>query len=175
MNDSAHNNNAFDTVGEHYASGSAVSCRSEQAKGGITHASENESDADANDSPLENDNGMMLMHENARTIDSFLESAHHRNSYSPGSLLRAREESSMLSDLCDRNKLAYHLIILSLGLANASDASEILCLSYLLSDLNFQYDILKSGGINGGGHSESGLIAASVFIGMLSGGLVVPR
>ena len=176
MNGPAPNSNALDTFGENYASGSAISTLNKEGKGGTTHAGENESDADAtcNDSPLENDNfnGMMLMHENGpRTIDSFLESAYHRNNYSPGSLLHAREESSMLSDLCDKNKLAYHLIILSLGLANASDASEILCLSYLLSDLNFQEDILNNG--NSGGHFESGLIAASVFIGMLSGGLVV--
>ena len=173
MNDFAPNNNVLDTAGENHASGSAVSSLNKEGKGGTTHAGENESGADA--SPLENDIGV-LMHENTRTIDSFLESAYHRDNYSLGTLLRVREESSILSDLCDKNKLAYHLIILSLGLANASDASEILCLSYLLSDLNFQDDILKSGDINNnasGGHFESGLIAASVFIGMLSGGLVV--
>ena len=158
MNGSAHGSNTL--LIENDASESAVSSSHDQKEGGTTHAENRHSD--------ENDNDMLLIQESApRTIDSFLESAYHRNNFSP--------ESSILTDLCDRNKVAYHLIILALGLANASDASEILCLSYLLSDLNFQQDILKGGDVNNAdtGNFESGLIAASVFIGMLSGGLVV--
>lgn len=165
MNASTHGINAGKTSGENADENPVASSLTERAKSGTAHAGENDGDADA--SPLENDSGM-LMHENARTIDSFLESAYHRNVYMHPESLHAREPS-ILSDVCDRNKFAYHLIILSLGLANASDASEILCLSYLLSNSNFQDDILKSNG----GNFESGLIAASVFIGMLSGGLVV--
>jgi MFS family permease len=61
----------------------------------------------------------------------------------------------------------YWLIFLSLGLANSSDASEILCLSYILSEKRFEDVIL---------HDEAwrkSLLAAAVFLGMLMGGLFV--
>ena len=136
--------------------------------------------------------------EAARTIDTFLEAAyhhhhylhhhlhlhHHRSSSAPNPSPAPSSPShstSVLSDICDRSKLSYHLIYLALGLANAADAAEILCLSYLLSEEGFRNDILHSGGDTGGNnHSsqsssssfESGLIAAAVFGGMLSGGLL---
>lgn len=143
--------------------------------------------------------------EAARTIDSFLEAAyHHRHHHQhlhhlhPSSApnpspapFSPSHSTSILSDLCDRSKLSYHLTYLALGLANAADAAEILCLSYLLSEEGFRNDILhvgdygnadgggSSAGGGGGGHNqsssssfESGLIAAAVFGGMLSGGLL---
>jgi VNT family MFS transporter (synaptic vesicle glycoprotein 2) len=59
----------------------------------------------------------------------------------------------------------YWCIILSLGVANSSDASEILCLSYILSDADFETHML---------HGRSGgFLAAAVFLGMLLGGLFV--
>ena len=61
----------------------------------------------------------------------------------------------------------YWLIYMSLGIANSSDASEILCLSYILSIPQFEDHILH--------HTawRAGLLAATVFMGMLIGGLVV--
>jgi len=59
----------------------------------------------------------------------------------------------------------YWCIILSLGVANSSDASEILCLSYILSNDDFSQTMLR--GNTGGG------LAASVFLGMLLGGLFI--
>src|SRR5210317_585611 len=55
----------------------------------------------------------------------------------------------------------YWGIILSCGIANSSDASEILCLSYILSDEVFASTILE--------HTpwKGGLLAAAVFLGML--------
>lgn len=61
----------------------------------------------------------------------------------------------------------YWLIFLSLGVANSSDAAEILCLSYILSDHQFQESIL------GESSWRAGLLAAAVFAGMLVGGLLV--
>jgi MFS family permease len=72
-----------------------------------------------------------------------------------------------------------------LGIANSSDASEILCLSYILSDNDFQNQMLRrqqqqpeqnindqhdDGSGDGGG---GGFLAAAVFLGMLIGGLLV--
>ncbi len=59
----------------------------------------------------------------------------------------------------------YWCIMLSLGVANSSDASEILCLSYILSDAGFEKDILKG--------QSGGTLAAAVFFGMLMGGLFI--
>ena len=120
----------------------------------------------------------------SRSIDDFLESAYHHytcnsrassgsshGSSAIGYMHRQPvEDKSILSDLFDCQKLSYHIIILALGLANASDASEILCLSYLLSDANFQDTILSDDGDH---HVKGGIIASSVFFGMLTGGLVV--
>jgi VNT family MFS transporter (synaptic vesicle glycoprotein 2) len=61
----------------------------------------------------------------------------------------------------------YHLVFLSLGVANSSDAAEILCLSYILSNEAFQQRILRQEEWRGG------LLAATVFAGMLLGGLLV--
>lgn len=59
----------------------------------------------------------------------------------------------------------YWCIMLSLGVANSSDASEILCLSYILSDKNFEEQILQG--------RSGGVLAAAVFFGMLMGGLFI--
>jgi VNT family MFS transporter (synaptic vesicle glycoprotein 2) len=61
----------------------------------------------------------------------------------------------------------YWAIFASLGVANSSDASEILCLSYILSDNTFQHRMLLDTAWRGG------LLAAAVFLGMLLGGLLV--
>ena len=59
--------------------------------------------------------------------------------------------------------------MLALGVANSSDASEILCISYIMGDEVFQDTMLDSSG----GSSSSGLLAGAVFLGMLLGGLTV--
>ena len=59
----------------------------------------------------------------------------------------------------------YWCILLSLGVANSSDASEILCLSYILSDKHFEDQFLQG--------QSGGVLAAAVFFGMLVGGLFI--
>ena len=61
----------------------------------------------------------------------------------------------------------YWILFLSLGVGLSSDASEILSLSYILSDEDFLESILDQHRENGG------LLAATVFLGMLLGGLLV--
>lgn len=62
---------------------------------------------------------------------------------------------------------AYWMTMFSLGIANSSDASEILCLGYILSDSAFQDEIL------GGEPKNASSLAAAVFLGMLLGGLFI--
>lgn len=62
---------------------------------------------------------------------------------------------------------AYWLTMFSLGIANSSDASEILCLSYILSDESFQNKILQDE------PWRASVLAAAVFLGMLVGGLCI--
>jgi len=70
--------------------------------------------------------------------------------------------------LCNRRRpWKFWLIFLSLGVANSSDATEILCLSYVLSDPSFRAHILRETAWRGG------LLASAVFFGMLVGGLLV--
>ena len=59
----------------------------------------------------------------------------------------------------------YWFMFLSMGVANSSDATEILCLSYILADEKFKNTVLME---SGGGN-----LAAAVFLGMLIGGLWV--
>jgi MFS family permease len=69
-----------------------------------------------------------------------------------------------VDDLFDQSR-TNGLIFLALGMANSSDASEILCLSYILADPVFKENILKD--------STGGLLTGSVFCGMLLGGLYI--
>ena len=62
-------------------------------------------------------------------------------------------------------KYKYWIMILSMGMANSAEATEILCLSFLLADPSFDRTMLTGPG------AASGL-AAAVFFGMLVGGLV---
>ena len=62
-------------------------------------------------------------------------------------------------------KYFYLLIIIPLGIANSSDATEILCLSYILSDSTFQSNILQN--------ASGGSLAGSIFAGMLLGGILL--
>jgi VNT family MFS transporter (synaptic vesicle glycoprotein 2) len=82
----------------------------------------------------------------SRSLDAFLETA-----YNSTSII----------------KWQYWIIMLSLGVANSSDASEILCLSYILSDSSFQDAMLQDTAW------RAGILAGSVFLGMLLGGLFI--
>ena len=84
-----------------------------------------------------------------RSLDEFLEDAYSKTS----------KRTSQ--------QWKYWLVMLSLGVANSSDASEILCLSYILSDSDFEEHILQHTPWRGG------LLAAAVFLGMLLGGLFI--
>lgn len=82
----------------------------------------------------------------SRSLDSYLENAYASNAGFPW---------------------RYWAVMLSLGVANSSDASEILCLSYILSDPDFENNMLHDT------PWRAGLLAGSVFLGMLLGGLFV--
>ena len=91
-----------------------------------------------------------------RTLDEFLQRA-------ADEALHNRQQH--------RRPWPYWWMFLSLGVANSSDATEILCLSFLLADETFQEDMLKSSFNNS--HNSAGNLAAAVFLGMLLGGLLV--
>lgn len=61
----------------------------------------------------------------------------------------------------------YWFTMLACGVANSSDASEILCLSYILSNEDFKKKFIQENSWSGG------FLASAVFFGMLVGGLVV--
>jgi MFS family permease len=86
---------------------------------------------------------------NQRSLDDFLEHAYSSTS----------EQGSL--------KYQYWMVMLALGIANSSDASEILCISYILSDPTFEENILNHESWRGG------LLASAVFLGMLLGGLFI--
>ena len=78
-----------------------------------------------------------------------------------------RETTATTTTIASTLPWRYWLIYLSLGIANSSDAAEILCLSYILSVPQFEEHMLH--------HTawRAGLLAATVFMGMLIGGLFV--
>ncbi|KAL3929154.1 MAG: hypothetical protein SGBAC_012335 [Bacillariaceae sp.] len=91
-------------------------------------------------------------------LDEFLQAAYD---HSRGSTITHHPHQKW------QNQWKYWAIILSCGIANSSDASEILCLSYILSDETFANTILDHAPWKGG------LLAAAVFLGMLVGGLFI--
>lgn len=110
-----------------------------------------------------------------RTLDEFLEEACANNNNSSPSF-----HPCCSSYNNTRNPWRYWLMYVSLGVANSSDAAEILCLSYILSVDNFQATMLHSSNTDSTDTTtaavsswRSGLLAATVFFGMLLGGLVV--
>mmetsp|Transcript_15831 Transcript_15831/g.22636 ORF Transcript_15831/g.22636 Transcript_15831/m.22636 type:complete len:537 (-) Transcript_15831:78-1688(-) len=82
-----------------------------------------------------------------RSIDDFFEQAH-------------QSTSSFL-------KFRYFLALLSLGIANSGDATEISCMNYLLSYPPFQAEILRYNLATSGA-----TLNATIFMGMLIGGLL---
>ena len=85
----------------------------------------------------------------------------------PRSLDTFLEDAYSSQDTGIMQKWQYWIIMLSLGVANSSDASEILCLSYILSDPSFEDNMLQDTSW------RAGLLAGSVFLGMLLGGLFI--
>jgi MFS family permease len=99
-----------------------------------------------------------------RTLDQFLEQAYHQGYTQqdpPDYRLFVNQHNNCTE------KVSYVGMVLCMGLANASDATEILCLSYLLSNATFQSSMLDNDlAVRGS------ILAASVFGGMLLGGLI---
>lgn len=85
----------------------------------------------------------------------------------PSRSLDAFLETAYASNASGDIPWKYWAVMLSLGVANSSDASEILCLSYVLSDSAFEENILRDT------PWRAGLLAGSVFLGMLLGGLFI--
>jgi len=91
----------------------------------------------------------------SRSIDTFLDQAVYCVDHGQNS--------------CHPISLKYYLtILLPLGIANASDASEVLCLSYIIADSEFQSSVLE-----GDLATRGGVLASAVFAGMLVGGILV--
>jgi MFS transporter, VNT family, synaptic vesicle glycoprotein 2 len=78
--------------------------------------------------------------------------------------LGTHHQPRSIEDLFEQSRTNWW-IFLALGMANSSDASEILCLSYILADPVFKEHILHE--------STGGLLTGSVFCGMLLGGLYI--
>uniref|UniRef100_A0A7S2UED8 Major facilitator superfamily (MFS) profile domain-containing protein n=1 Tax=Attheya septentrionalis TaxID=420275 RepID=A0A7S2UED8_9STRA len=100
------------------------------------------------------------------SIDFVLDRAYHEyrpSIISPSSSMVPRMLAWM-QDVCKGNE-KFWILLLSLGVANSADASELLCLSYLLSNQDFATYMLKDG--------SAGMVAAAAFFGMLVGGLWV--
>jgi VNT family MFS transporter (synaptic vesicle glycoprotein 2) len=105
----------------------------------------------------------------ARSLDDFLQDALNQ-SHAHEPLSSSYDTAATANTISSKYKLhqwRYWMIFVSLGVANSSDASEILCLSYILSYEPFQRDMLY--------HTawRASLLAATVFLGMLIGGLSV--
>jgi MFS family permease len=116
-----------------------------------------------------------------RTLDEFLDACWHEANNGTVAATAMNHHGPSLTDTTMASLSAstpplqskrlypwrYWFMFVSLGLANSSDAAEILCLSYILSLDDFQAHMLHHSAAN------AGLLAATVFLGMLLGGLVV--
>lgn len=65
------------------------------------------------------------------------------------------------------------LPLLALCIANSSDATEILMLSYLLANPTFRQDIFANQDENGSDMEGAKYLASSIFLGMLLGGTIL--
>ena len=100
-----------------------------------------------------------------RSLDQVLEEASSRTSNTIS--LDPSEESSTRCFPYSLEAWRYWRIFVALGICNASDASEILCLAYVLANGPFQMQMLNSTAW------RASLLASLVFAGMLMGGLLV--
>jgi MFS family permease len=118
--------------------------------------------------------------DNYRSLDAFMEIAaasgsrsgryeHIRDSVvADPSVSYQQQEARQQRETPFGQKWRYQLVFFSLGLANSADATEILGISYVLADPAFRSLLLQP--------NESfrgGLLAATIFAGMLVGGLLV--
>ena len=135
-----------------------------------------------------------------RTIDYFLEELYsvykqslvrnevYTNGYtssslqSPNFLLRIRQQLYRFFFIntcqCDEtSSCSCHrylpLPLLALCIANSSDATEILMLSFLLADPTFRYDMFGRPEGSGSDMEGAKYLASSIFLGMLLGGIVL--
>lgn len=88
-----------------------------------------------------------------RTIDDFYSEAHRS--------IPICKASDVL--VLFFRRLAYFMCFVALGVANVGDAAEIGSMGYLLAHEGFRRDIL---------HGKDGIIASSLYIGMLFGGII---
>lgn len=118
----------------------------------------NRNNSNSNDGTNNSSNRMVMIMppEGERSLDDFLEYAYQSTKQGNG-----RNGINLFT------QWKYWGLMLSLGMANSSDASEILCISYILSDREFNEHILQESAWRGG------LLAAAVFLGMLIGGLFI--
>lgn len=104
-----------------------------------------------------------------RSIDDFLSQLYayrQRDSYYNG-------ETTLTTSLRKRcfRRREIPLPLLALCISNASDATEILMLSYLLADARFREDMFSENSSSSMEGAE--LLASSIFVGMLVGGVVL--
>jgi len=83
----------------------------------------------------------------------------------PAEEIHATDENDDSSTVFMDYKKFFLLTIIPLGMANCSDATEILCLSYILSDSTFESTILRE--------KSGAALAGAIFAGMLVGGLLL--
>lgn len=119
------------------------------------NSNNNNNSRNDNDDGNDENNKASSPRSQARSLDQFMEDAY--------------QEHAIIS--CWK-QWQYTILMLSLGVANSSDASEILCISYILSDRVFIQDMLLQDD-NEDSSWRGGLLAAAVFAGMLVGGLLV--
>ena len=107
----------------------------------------------------------------ARLEDEFHESVPHR---SIDSFMDEAYQSSLVFDPFSRFKLQMEFwgIFVILGVCNCSDATEILALSYILG-LDDEKSDFKQTILNNNLARNGGILASSIFLGMLVGGILV--
>jgi len=102
----------------------------------------------------------------SRTIDDFLDEIYKE--------YKRRLPSPSISHLVFKPWHYRHYLplpLLALCIANSSDATEILMLSYLLANTTFKQQMFEESNIDGTSSTEgSEYLAASIFLGMLIGG-----
>jgi MFS family permease len=111
----------------------------------------------------------MAMAPSLRTIDDFLEQLYQE--------YKKRLPSASSSYSISQYRHYLPLPLLALCVANSSDATEILMLSYLLANRTFRHDMFSDNS-NGDDYDSSSIegaeyLAASIFLGMLLGGTVL--
>lgn len=109
----------------------------------------------------------------ARTIDDFLEQLYQEYKRR---LPSSSSSSTDTGSICRSYRFYLPLPLLALCIANSSDATEILMLSYLLANSTFRHDMFTPESREDNNittASMEGSLAASIFLGMLIGGTVL--